>query len=344
MTPMLKVLNLNLELIALIDDYESFFYEEKYADIGECTLTISVHSEHFKSIQKNTILYLSTYESWYIEEITISNDIATIKALSLNFILGHRITVPPENKTHLAYTKTLTSKIILNLIKASLVKSPVKERNINLILPASSSLGHKIDYQSRYRNLLEEVKALANYSALGFALGVDIKNKHFVFKVYNGRDLTQEVIFSEDYCNIINLQLVDSNLSYKNHVYVAGQGQGLERVIIEAFEDKVKSNWLRREEIKDSRDKANLEELYLEGDKILIEQCEKTSIDATISSVEDVVVGDTIMIITKKYGYKFVQRVIQKDVEYTIQHGKTVHIIVGSPKPTLSFDDTTIIE
>lgn len=345
MIPLIKLLNLDLELIALIDDYESFFYEEKYADIGECTLKLSVYSETFKLLEKNMLLYLSNYECWYIEEISINDDIATIKALSLNFILGHRITIPPQGKTHLSYTKKLTGDIVLGLINSSLVNSPVKERNINLKLPASSTLGHKVDYNSRFRNLLEEVQALCNYSALGFAIGIDLKNKNFIFKIYNGRDLSQEVIYSENFDNILKMDIMDSNLTYKNHVYVAGQGEGLDRIVIEAYENDIKSNWFRREEIKDSRDKELIEELYLEGDKILIEQCEKKSIEAEIMSNDDVMVGDIITIISKKYGYRFTQRIIQRDVEYTIQNGKSVNIIIGSQKPTLNFDkDSSIIE
>lgn len=345
MTPLIKLLSLDLELVALIDDYESFYYEEKYADIGECSMKISVYSQNFKFLQKNMILYISEYECWYIEEININDDIATITALTLNFILGHRITIPPKGETHLSYTKTLTSNVALSLINSSLVNSIIKERNINLKLPTSSTLGHSVDYNSRFRNLLEEVQALCNYSALGFAIGLDLKNRNFIFKLYNGRDLSQDIIFSEDFDNVINMKLVDSNLSYKNHIYVAGQGQGIDRTVIEAYENDIKSSWFRREEIKDARDKEKTEELYLEGDKILLENCEKTSIEAEISYVDDIAVGDIVTIITKKYGYKFTQRILQKDVEYTVENGKSINIIIGSQKPTLSFGkESSIIE
>ena len=73
----IRLLDLNLEIKAIIDDYDSLYYEQKYDDIGSCTLTISAFSENFKMIDKNMILYLNEYDCWYIEEINIEKDVAT---------------------------------------------------------------------------------------------------------------------------------------------------------------------------------------------------------------------------------------------------------------------------
>ena len=342
MIPSIKLLNLDLELIGLIDDYQSFYFEEKYSDIGECTLTISAFSENFKLITKNMILYLSEFQCFYIEEINIENDIAEIKALTLNFILGHRITIPPKGATHISYKNNLTGEIIKAFVKDCLITSSDKTRNINLKLK-ETDVGHLVDYQSRYKNLFDETKALADYSAIGFRLGINIKDKHFVFETYNGRDMTQEIIFSELYDNIDNISITDSNLSYKNFIFVAGQGEGVDRKII-SVSDTSKSGWTRREDIKDSRDKEEEENLELEGEKLLAEYCEKTSIEATIFSEEDVRLGDIVTIITKKYGYQFSQRVLQIDTEYTKTTGKTVNVIIGNQKPTFTFKEDDIFE
>lgn len=347
MIPSVKVFNLDLELIGLVDDYESFYFEEKYSDIGTCTLTLSIYSENYKLLSKNKILYLDRFNCWYIEEISITDDIATITALTLNFILGHRITIPRLGESHLVYKNQMTGDIIKNLISSCLIASPDMNRNIkNLIFETEPQVGHLVnEYKSRYKNLLEEVKALSAYSALGFKIGVDIVNKKFIFSSYLGRDLTNEVIFSEEYDNLSNLVILDSNLSYKNYVYVAGQGEMENRTIISVCENDSISNWFRREEVKDSRDKENVEELYLEGDKILAENCEKTSIEAELLiSDDEVKVGDLLLVISKKYNAKFIQRVLQKDTQYTYTNGKSTHIIVGTLKPTLKFDNDTIFE
>ena len=345
MIPSLKLFSLDLELLALVDDYESLYFEEKYNDIGTCTMTISVYSENFKFLQKNFLLYLDKFNCWYIEEISINEDIATITALTLNFILGHRITIPRRGLSHISFKKTLTSDVIKSLVNECLISSSDSSRNLpNLILETEPKVGHTVDYNSRYKNLLEEAIALSNYSAIGFRLGIDIKKKKFIFSVFEGQDLTQEVIFSEDYDNLSSLSVLDSNLSYKNHVYVAGQGELENRRVIEVSEMPQKSSWFRREEVKDSRDKETDDELYLEGDKVLAEHCEKTSIEAELINYDTVSIGDLVLIISKKYNCKFIQRILQIDTEYTASSGKTVHIIVGTQKPTLKFEDNSIFE
>lgn len=342
MLPVIKILDLNLELIGLIDDYESFYFEEKYADIGECTLTISVFSDNFKLIEKNTIIYLDEYKCWYIEEIGIEEDIATIKALSLNFILGHRITIPPKGFTHISYKNSLSGEIIKAFVRETMIESPIVSRNINMKI-TDRIVGHITSYKTRLRNLFDEVRALANYSGLGFRVGINIKEKYFIFDVFNGRDRTQEIIFSEMFDNIDNISIMDSNITHKNHIYVAGQGQGVEREIIEV-DDENYSGWNRREEVKDARNESETENLEIVGEQLLAELSEKTSIEATILSTADINIGEIVLIISKKYGYQFAQRIVQIDTEYTKAQGKVINLTVGSPKPTFTYDNTTEIE
>ena len=349
MTPLLKLLDINLEIITILDDYESLYFEEKYADIGECRITISANSENFRYINKNMFIYLDKYRCWFIEDINIENDMATITCLSLNFILSHRVIIPPNGKTHLQVSNKLTGEIIKTFIEKCLVSSSDKKRNIPLIFE-NYKVGHKAIYESRYENLLNEVQVLASYSALGFKIGIDIKNRNYICSIYEGRDMSEEVIYSEEFDNIDDIKVSDSNTTYKNVIYIASEGEGADRRV-----DKMTAGdyagFLLREDIietdipkeKDEEgndipvDVANIIEIA--GLSFLEENCEKTSVEAMLLNADkDTQVGDIILIRSKKYGIQFTQRVIEMNTEYTMQGGKSVQVIIGTQKPTLSFE------
>ena len=344
MIPILRLLDLNLEPIILLDDYESLYFEEKYDDVGTCTLTMSASSDNFKYINKNMILYLDTYHCWYIEEINIDNDIATITALNLSFIFSHRVTVPLKGDTHLK-TKAISGKVIKYLIDKTTINSTESGRNIPFKFTNSCNIGHTINFESRYKNLLNEIQSICHYSALGFKVGIDINTNSFLIDIYNGRDLHQETIFSEVFDNIEDIKIVDSNIDYKNIIYVAGKGEGLDRLFIKVGDTK-NSGWLRREDIKDARDKEHEEDLIVEAETILEEKCIKTSLEIVVVGDDDVEVGDIVTVMTAKYNYQFTQRIIEKNIEYTSTNGKVVGVVIGNPKPALSFnkDDSNIID
>lgn len=345
MIPLLRLLNLDLETVALIDDYESLYYEEKYSDIGTCSLVMPTSSENFKYLNKDMILYLDMFNCWYIEEISIDEDIATITALNLAFIFSHRVTVPLKGDTHLACKKMLSGDVIKYLIDKTLISSTDKNRNIPLKIINSENIGHIINFESRYKNLLSEIQSICSYSAIGFRMGIDLKNQDYLLEIYNGRDLSLEMVFSEYYDNLEDIKIVDSNSDYKNLVYIAGQGQGIDRKIL-TLGDSNKKGWLRREEIKDARDKELEEDLVLEGETFLSEKSIKTSIEIVIVNNEEVEIGDIVTVLTSKYGYKFTQRIVEKNVEYTTENGKVVGVIIGNPKPSLIFnkDENSEIE
>lgn len=348
----IKLLDLNLNILALIDDYESLYYEQKYDDIGTCTLTISAFSENFKMINKNMILYLDKYNCWYIEEINIENDIATITALNLSFIFSHRIILPPKNKTHLQVANKLTGEIAKIFIDNSLITSPYPHRNINMVFEGYN-VGHKAIYESRYGNLFDEIQVLCKYSAIGFKVGIDIINQHFICCIYEGRDMSEEIIFCELYDNIDDIKINNSNSGYKNFLFIAGEGEGVDREIFQMSNGKFNGFELREDIIEVKPEKQTDEEgneipedtsniIEISGLEFFENNCEKTSIEALVlNTEEEVEIGDIVTIISKNYGLQLTQRITEINVEYTKNTGKTIGIIVGNQKPTLSFSEKT---
>ena len=349
MTPLLKLLDLNLDIVTIIDDYETLYYEEKFADVGECKIEISADSENFKSIQKNMFIYLDKYRCWFIEDIDISEGKATLSCLALSFIFSHRIIIPPTGKSHIQISNKLTGEIAKAFIDSCLVKATDKSRNIPLVFE-SYKVGHKAIYESRYENLLNELQVLATYSSFGFKVGIDIKNRNYVCSLYEGRDMTEETIFSEEFDNIDDVKINDSNSGYKNTVYIAADGEGANRNIQKMAIGDYSGFMLREDIIEAQIDKETDEEgneipvdvantIEITGLEFLEENCEKTSIEAILlNTVEEIEVGDIVTIKSKRYGLQLTQRIIEVNTEYTVESGKSIGIVVGTQKPTLSFE------
>lgn len=112
-------------------------------------------------------------------------------------------------------------------------------RKIDLVqLEVNQNRGIQTAWQSRYKNLAEELESISLYSGLGWDVTLDFESKKYIFDVNQGRDLTVNqsvnppVIFSPEFESVITQHFADSDLNYKNVGYIAGQGEGAEREII----------------------------------------------------------------------------------------------------------------
>lgn len=159
--------------------------------------------------------------------------------------------------------------------------------------------------------MAEELEKLSLISGLGWDVYLDLKNKEFVFDVFEGRDLTaaQSVlppaIFSVDYDNISSQKLIESAMGYKNTGYVGGQGEGIDRTIQVVGED---AQGLERYEVFiDARDIEDSGDLSERGLQKLEELKEVMTFDNEILTQsnlvyeEDYNLGDLVTAINNKW-------------------------------------------
>ena len=138
-----------------------------------------------------------------------------------------------------------------------------RRRIPNLVIAPNLQRGIQMAYSSRFKNLAEEMSTLSLTSGLGWDVTLDIDNKQWMFDVVEGKDLTSDqiinpsVIFSPQFESVKNMQYVQSDLNYKNVGIVAGQGEGVERRVIEVGSY---SGLNRHEIFIDARDVAEMDE------------------------------------------------------------------------------------
>lgn len=266
----------NIDPLGEISNYESLFFVRSWSDIGDLELRINRHKNYTDTLQKGNIIvvgndkhkaYIILHREIELDEAGKVTENWLIKALELKAVTGERITLPPS---HTAYdSRSASAETVMKHYVNGNVVNPVDIRRkiSQLILASDLSRGPQVNWQSRFKNLAVELSEISLVSGVGWGARVDYHLRNWVLDCYEGRDLTvnQEVnspvIFSPQFDNIKNMHYVESDLNYKNTAYIAGQGDGVERRVVELGEAV---GLARKELFVDARDIS--EETDIEGE------------------------------------------------------------------------------
>lgn len=241
----------DMSILAEIDNYESMFFDRSWHGIGEIELTINRHKRYTDTLLKNNIILVGVHlDKVFIikhREIQLDEDGKItenwlIRGYSLKSIVSQRITIPPVDNAY-DIINANAETVMKHYINKNLVNPIDPKRKIpRLVIAPDLKRGLKVNYASRFKNVAEEMSILSIYSGLGWLIYLDLDNKQWVFDVNQGHDLTVNqsvlppVIFSPEFDSLKSLQYIQSELNYKNIAYIGGQGEGLERRVVEIGE------------------------------------------------------------------------------------------------------------
>lgn len=362
----IRIINTQFEILGEIDDYESMFFTRRWHGIDDIEIRINRYKRYADILTRGNIIIVGSdlHKTFIIRhreiELTEEGKLSenwTIKGLGLESVISQRITVPPKD---IAYDtlKSNAETVMRHYVNNNIVASTDPKRNIpQLTLAPNLNRGATVEWSSRYKNLGEEVMDISMYSGLGWGVPLDIVNKKWVFKVYEGRNLTVNqsalppVIFSTEFDSLQSLQYLESDFNYKNSAYVAGQGEGELRRIVELGVEQTGLN--RIELFVDARDveevndddtpipvatinatltergrqklSENLQELYVEG-QILTKSPFKYEVDYDL--------GDMVTIREKSWGVTEDTRITEiKEIYET--GGFRIEAVFGKDQPTL---------
>lgn len=134
-------------------------------------------------------------------------------------------------------------------------KEPVE----NLVLGEDSGLEYQVNTQVTGANLSEWLYDIGNTVEISHRVLFDYLEDTLRFEVWQGKDRTDNqeenswAIFSNAFCNIKSVQYERNKSSYKNFAYVAGEGEGSNRTVVEVDTRKTPDE-KRREIWVDARD------------------------------------------------------------------------------------------
>lgn len=238
----IRILTTDFQFLGEIDDYESLQFTRRFHKPGEFEIHINVNKNLTETLQEDHLIYLSPIKVGVIRHRELSKEnteTLVIKGYTLKGILSRRITVPPIGQGFDKMNSNAEA-VIKYFIRQNAV-NPVDPKRIipNLVISNNLNRGPTVDWQSRYKNLVEEIETISNTAGIGWDVYLDFENQRFVFDVKESRNLTASqsqlppVIFSIDFDNIKNQRFTDSSINHKNFGYVGGQGEEEERRIVE---------------------------------------------------------------------------------------------------------------
>lgn len=367
----LYVLDKNLDLLGVIDNFETLIWTRKYTEPGKFQLNLPATEDNISLMQDENIIYRKDdLEGGVIDHIeyTVSDKGEKKIAVSGKFVtsyLSRRI-----NWKTINYTGRV-DLLMQKIVKDNCVSPAQYARKIPLLEIVDTNYTDTISKQDSYSNLTDLLTDICSTKDFGYRVRINTREgtRYLAFEVYKGidRSVNQSAIsptvFSLDMENILTEDYIKDNSNYKNVTLIAGAGEGSERktTIIgnnykeldryELYTDARDIQDTEQQEITDSEGNtttvdikipwSEYEPLLLQRGNEKLSECKKIeTFEGTINTNANNVykvdydLGDIVTIYDKDLGIKLDTQITE--IEETYEKGK-VEIVptFGNNIPTL---------
>jgi hypothetical protein len=335
------VRNKDLEMIAIVDKFESLIWTDRYDRAGDFQLVTLVTPEILETLQEG--FYLSIKDSEHImviEDIAIDSDIelgnkATFTGRSIESFLGRRII---WNQTNIDGDFQDSIELLLN---ENAINPTITDRTMTGLVFSTSvdtritDLTIKGQYTGEY--LYDVIAGMCESKQVGFKMILNA-NDEFEFSLYVGEDRSYDqvepatnpyIVFSPQFDNIIKSSYFATKATERTVTLVAGEGEGTARLTqIVNGPDGALTGYDRREIFTDARDLSRttsggemteasyLQMLVYRGILVLLENQPTTSFEGEVDATriyiygEDFNIGDVVQT-ANEYGQEGRTRVVE---------------------------------
>lgn len=226
----------NLNDILMVDTARSVIWHGSYCGAGDFELFFSASEEIIKEIKEGYFAYREDNDTLMIvEKITQKTDVengdyVVISGRSAEGILARRII---WNQTNL--NGKVTDEV-MRLIRENLTAPADAKRKVSLLKEGSSVASTDVvQRQLRGEELLTCITEIL--SSCGLGLRIRKEEKALSLDIIKGTDRSEgnpegipEVIFSEEFDNLITSEHIRDYTDHKNVALVAGEGEGAGRI------------------------------------------------------------------------------------------------------------------
>lgn len=250
----IRVYDKSLNLLTETDNYNSLQFMPRFYDVGEFELHINQYIEGAEYFVKGNLLVLDKDQSKAmiirhreiaLDESGRASENWKITGVTLEGVLDQRITIPPKDTSHDRKSGSAET-VMKHYVDRHFVNPDDPARKIDYIeIAEDKNRGSHIEWESRFKTVSEEIAAISKQANLGWVMYADMDRRKWVFDVVEPRDVTvdnekglQPVFFSPDFSTIKSQSFVDSDTNYRNVGYVGGQGEGVDRKVVEIGEGK----------------------------------------------------------------------------------------------------------
>lgn len=342
------IMDKDFKSLAVIDDYESFIWTDRYVGYGDFEIYAPVSAAFFEYAKDGYYIWCDSSEHMMIIE---KNDIESdaengshviVTGRSLESILDRRI----------IWKQTVLSGNLQNGIKKLLDENVINPSDGNRRIPnfvfkvSTDPAITRLTADAQYTgdNLYDAIKSLCEANELGFRLVLN-SNHEFEFSLYSGTDRSYNqrklpyVVFSPNFENLVNSNYYESSAELKNVVLIGGEGEGSDRKYTSIYGNGstgYEAGLTRRELFVDARDlstKTSERELTAEEYTAQLQQRGYDKLGENISLIgfEGGIENTEMFSYGKDY---FVGDVVQIQNEYNIRATVRVDEIVISDSNT----------
>lgn len=228
------VLDRDLNRIGVIDGYTSLIWVNRYRDVGDCELYIEATNEMLSLLKKDYYLCRQDDDMvCRIKKVELDTNVEEgnyiiVTGYDVKSIIGQRIIWSQSN------VNGKVEDYIRDLIYKSLVNPNLSARAIknasgrqNFFLGDKANFTEVTTQQASYSNVQEKIEEFCMLYGWGYKVIVDIGNFYFV--LYKGTDRSNNVVFADEFENLISTNYIVDSTNMANVALVAGEGEGSNR-------------------------------------------------------------------------------------------------------------------
>ena len=229
------LLNKNLELVYIVDNYKSCIWANRYVEIGDCELYVPATYDLFTALKIGYYLIRQNDEMiCRIKKIELDTDAENgdyiiITGKDTKDLCDQRIiwsTLNCTGKLEPFVRKIVNSTMINSVTQA---RNMVKENGQPLVvLGTSNNFKDVLTEQVSYDNAGVKIREYCTKCGWGYKMVRD--GTHLKFVLYKGSDRSAFVYFSDDYENLDTTQYLLDDTNLGNVALVGGEGEGSKRI------------------------------------------------------------------------------------------------------------------
>lgn len=349
----LIVLDAEFNVLGIVDGFQTLIWKRKYYETG--TYELHCGDEYYGLLKAGKYLYRADRdEVGLLRGPKYSRDQAGLKKAVAQgkfaeALLADRIFAG-------IYSYSGTGEAVVRKMVNDLCVAPADPARAipRLTVGPMAGLGAAVEGQVTGDVLHDKIRDICTQQELSIKIRLDYQTNTLLFSVWQGKDRTQNqtantwATFSDDFENVISTEIDMSTADLKNVAYVAGEGEGEER-IIEAVDQSGSDRrelWVDARDITRKQDSVTLSEadyralLRQRGEEKLAEHNSVESIDceidtgANLAYLRDFDLGDLCTYVDHDHGVLSEARITE--ITETYENGvTTITAVIGEGKMTI---------
>lgn len=349
------IANESFERIGIIDNAE-VIWTTRYYKTGDFEMSMAVTEDRLNLIKNGFYVIKDDDEDniGVIEDFNIKNtkEDGDQIVVTGNFASGYYLS------SRVISQQTQMSGNVQSSIRGLVSNNITNPVDTNRQIPfielgaIDDSITETLEMQTTGANLLTKVEETSESMGTGFKM--PLRKEKLYFEMYKGinRSYSQNenpwIIFSDDYDNLKECEYIKTTSKRTNFAYVAGEGEGVDRKIISAFntsEEPVgaarREIWVDKRNVSSNNNDITETELENqmkeEGIESLTGISEAFTGEVSLSNYKygkpekggDFYIGDIVTIQKKKWNGLYINARIIEAIESENQSGKTVLLTFG---------------